>query len=141
MRYLLPVIAWTGFSVGFYSGLLIPILVDSLHGTELTENQKLMKAFEAMTFLGVGEIVGGLLIGKVIDKIGGKVCGILTIISIFMQTIAVNEFLHSNNFSFLSYFLTFSWGFQDSIVNTQLNEMLGFEFTDNTLPFSIFNFV
>lgn len=38
--------------------------------------------------------------------------------------------------------MCFFWGLQDSGVNTQVQEMLGFEFDNSsTEPFSIYNFV
>ena len=35
--------------------------------------------------------------------------------------------------------MAFMWGVEDGAVNTHCLEMLGFEFDDNTLPFSIFS--
>ena len=37
--------------------------------------------------------------------------------------------------------MSFLWGFQDSIVNTQTSTILGFEFENNSEPFAIFNIV
>lgn len=35
--------------------------------------------------------------------------------------------------------MAFLWGVEDGAVNTHCLEMLGFEFEDNTIPFSIFS--
>ena len=35
--------------------------------------------------------------------------------------------------------MAFLWGVEDGAVNTHCLEMLGFEFDDNTIPFSIFS--
>jgi MFS family permease len=80
MLYLLPAIAWTGISISVYAGLLTPIISQTLHG--MGENEKLMKSFMAMISLGVGEIVGGLLTGHIIDKIGNRLASMLFLASL-----------------------------------------------------------
>ncbi len=35
--------------------------------------------------------------------------------------------------------MTFTWGVQDSAVNTHTSEMVGFEFEDNSRPYSVNN--
>lgn len=48
-------------------------------------------------------------------------------------------FISSQTYGFLAFLMTFAWGLQDALINTQLTELLGFEFDDNTRPFSCFN--
>lgn len=139
MLYILPSISWTGISISIYTGLLIPIIVSTLVDSD--ENDKLMKSFFAMVSLGVGEIVGGLAIGYVIDKVGNKLTSIISIASIILQTIVVITYIGLNQFGFLAFAMTFLWGVQDSIINTHLAEILGFEFKCSIKPFLVFNFV
>jgi len=68
MRWVLPEIVWAGISLAIYTGLLVPMISNTLEGRDNTE--KLMKSMYAMVCLGVGEIVGSLAIGQVIDRYG-----------------------------------------------------------------------
>ena len=42
-------------------------------------------------------------------------------------------------YTWFVFLVAFMWGFEDGSVNTHCLEMLGFEFNDNTAPFSIFS--
>lgn len=87
MLYVLPAIFWTGISLSIYTGLLIPIIVSTLKGSD--QNDKLMKSFCTMISLGLGEIVGGLGTGYIIDKFGNKLTSVISVISIILQTVVV----------------------------------------------------
>ena len=94
----------------------------------------------AMVGFGFGEIFGGFFIGYIVDRFGSKVAilfNLLIIIVMFGFTIA---FIHVWEFNWLAWVMCFMWGIQDSAVNTQLQEMLGFEFDNaSSEPFSIYN--
>lgn len=90
--------------------------------------------------LGVGEIVGSLFIGWVVDKRGNRPTITCTVISVVLQTFFVLLFLWQNSYGVLTHVMTFIWGFSDGIVNTHVQDILGFEFApDNVRPYSIFN--
>lgn len=91
MRYVIPEIAWAGISLAIYTGLLVPMISNTLEGED--SNQKLMKSMYAMVCLGVGEIVGSLAIGQVIDKLGNRVTSYITIGLIITQTILTLIFI------------------------------------------------
>lgn len=61
MMLLLPQVFWTGISLAVYTGLLVPIITDTIPGDD--DQDKFMKSMFAMVALGVGEMVGGLFIG------------------------------------------------------------------------------
>ena len=61
MRLLLPQMFWTGISLAVYTGMLVPMITDTLTGTD--DNEQLMKSMFAMVSLGIGEMLGGLVIG------------------------------------------------------------------------------
>jgi predicted MFS family arabinose efflux permease len=108
--------------------------------------------------LGVGQMIGGALMGQVIDRKGMKV-GI--VFSLFQVTLAFGVMLwyvYTYQFSWLTYIVTFCWGLQDSSMNNLMFCTLGFEFkeddgadevtnegqekkVDKTTPFSVQNFV
>jgi predicted MFS family arabinose efflux permease len=94
-----------------------------------------------MVTLGLGEIVGGLFIGQIVDKLGNKVASYVNILLIALCTLITVMFLYQNKFNMLVFAMTFMWGFSDSGVNTHLSEILGFEFENNSEPYSIFNLV
>jgi len=61
MVKLLPYIVWTGVSLAIYTGLLIPMIVETIPND--SEDQQMMKSLFSMVSLGIGEIVGALFIG------------------------------------------------------------------------------
>ena len=139
MLYLLPEISWTGVSLAIYTGLLVPMIVQTLPNE--SHNEQLKKAMFCMTALGVGEIVGGLIIGIVIDQLGNRYASWASLIAVITQTLVLCSFLVHNEYGTLAFLASFVWGVQDSIVNTHLNQILGFEFKDHVFPYSVFNFV
>ncbi len=85
----------------------------------------------AMTGLGIGEIIGGFLIGQIVDKFGTKTAIVCNFITIIVMSAVTLVFIHQFEFNALPWIMCFLWGFQDSGVNTQLQETLGFEFDNN----------
>ena len=138
MKYLLPQIVWTGMSLAFYTGALVPLIVQT---TIPSEETGLKLALLCMAVLGLGEIVGATLIGKAIDTLQSKAISIFALASIAAQSALLLAFMLQDRFGPLAYLTSFAIGMQDSIVNTQTNRLLGFEFEDTVYPFAIFNFV
>jgi len=57
-------LSWTGISLAFWSGLLTPIIILELNSkTEYSETQKESLALKSMIFFGVGEVIGGIIMG------------------------------------------------------------------------------
>jgi hypothetical protein len=71
-------------SISVYTGLIVPIvfnsLPDSADPTEFNDNFK--KAMMVMCGLGVGEIVGGIGMGIIVDKIGAKKSSLINVLLI-----------------------------------------------------------
>lgn len=93
-----------------------------------------------MIAFGVGEILGCFFIGFVVDKFGSRkaslvnvgICAIMTLLTLIYVII----------FDWnapLAYAMCFMWGIEDSATNTHCQEMLGFEFDNNSEPFSVYN--
>ena len=53
------------------------------------------------------------------------------------MTLVTIWFLIVNQFNWLAFAMTFTWGCQDGAVNVHTTEMLGFEFEDSVTPFAI----
>ena len=93
----------------------------------------------AMSLLGIGEVIGCFVIGYVVDKYGSKkaiLCNIVLIVMMMSSTIA---FIIMYQFNFMAWIMCFLWGFTDSAINTNTQEMLGFEFDNNSEAFSVAN--
>ena len=134
--YFVPQLFWTGVSIAFYSGNLEDLLQDTIEGDE---KRKFELANYAMIAFGFGEIFGCFFIGYVVDKFGSKVAGGCNIVIMSVMTLVTIAYTIIYEFSYLGFVMCFLWGFQDSAVNTHAQEILGFEFDNNSEPFSIYN--
>ena len=65
----------------------------------------------AMVALGVGEILGAMIMGNVIDRIGSKKTCLINIGLVFVATIFVLNFLYLDKYSAFAFIMTFCWGF------------------------------
>jgi len=64
--------------------------------------------------LGVGEIFGGLLIGRIIDKIGNRASLMLCLILVLVATATALVLIFTFSFTlWLAILMTFTWGVQD----------------------------
>ena len=93
----------------------------------------------AMVAFGFGEIFGGLIIGQVVDRKNSKIASIYNLGFVAFTTILTLLYLSIREYNWFVFLMAFMWGLEDGAVNTHCLEMLGFEFEDNTLPFSIFS--
>lgn len=92
-----------------------------------------------MIAFGVGEILGCFFIGWVVDKFGSKRASWVNVGICLVMTVVTVAFLAVNEYNYLAYIMAFMWGIEDSATNTHCQEMLGFEFDNNSEPFSVYN--
>jgi predicted MFS family arabinose efflux permease len=90
-----------------------------------------------MCGLGAGEIIGGIGMGIIVDKIGVKKSCFVNMFLILLQTILVCAYIVIDRYGYLAYIMTIVWGMQDSSISIHLEAILGFEFTNNKEPFAI----
>ncbi len=81
MMLLLPQVFWTGMSLAVFTGLLIPMIAESIPGDD--NQDKFQKSMFCMATFGVGEMMGSLIIGFIIDKVGNKAATLANITMIF----------------------------------------------------------
>ena len=140
MRFVILEISWTGFSISYYSGMLVLMMTDMLQasGFDSLDDQQLNyeKAMLAMVVLGAGEMLGGQLVSIAINKLNSKLACLLLVVLIFLMSSSTISFLVLYQFNFLAYVTCFLWGLQDSAVNTHLMQMLGFEFEEEENAFA-----
>ena len=91
--------------------------------------------------LGIGEMVGGVAMGQVVDNFGSRVGTILNVLTIVFACGISFWQIESNQYDWVTFLFTFAWGFSDGAINTHSNQMMGFEFETSSDPFSIFNSV
>jgi MFS family permease len=109
MRLLLPQLAWTGISIAYYAGLLVTIISMSMDSSYSSADQYKYSLL-SMSALGIGEMTGGLLIGRITDRFSSKAGCFLTISSMTLTVAMISAYLAISNFSILAAFLAFSWG-------------------------------
>ena len=64
-----------------------------------------------MVAFGVGEILGGLFLGQIIDKIGNRAAAVANIVMIITQTIITLTYLYIFEYNWLAFGMAFMWGF------------------------------
>jgi predicted MFS family arabinose efflux permease len=93
-----------------------------------------------MAMLGLGEMIGGYVVGQLRDNFGNATAISAQLTLIFLAVISVMTFNRLDYFNLsLAYLMCFLWGLQDSGINCLLRSILGFEFESNLLPFSVFS--
>ena len=141
MLHVFPLIVWSAISQALFSGSFVPIM-NSCMAVHLdwNDNKKLSMSLFAMIPLGIGEVIGGFILGFILDrwkqKAGITYCIFTTIVAyviVFLQ-------LAFWEFNVLTFFMTFFWGIQDSTLTNFINCILGFEFESKIIPFSVFKF-
>jgi predicted MFS family arabinose efflux permease len=89
---------WTGVSIAFYSGALIPMITNPF--SESTDSDlKLEKSMLAMIVFGVGEVCGCLFIGQMIDYYGSKMVSLINVAIIVLMTFVTLAFIGINQFN------------------------------------------
>eukprot|EP00350_Pseudokeronopsis_sp_OXSARD2_P005866 CAMPEP_0170567266 /NCGR_PEP_ID=MMETSP0211-20121228/80369_1 /TAXON_ID=311385 /ORGANISM="Pseudokeronopsis sp., Strain OXSARD2" /LENGTH=186 /DNA_ID=CAMNT_0010888673 /DNA_START=894 /DNA_END=1454 /DNA_ORIENTATION=+ len=139
MRWLLPQIFWTGITVAFYSGLMVPLISDTIITKDL--DRQLEMSMQAMLYFGIGEMLGGITIGIILDKYGNYISSAIIVMLVLIQTCITLAFFDGDKYNWKAYVMPFSWGLQDSATNTFLLSILGFEFSNNIEPYSVNFFV
>src|SRR4051812_13715908 len=91
----------------------------------------------AMAALGGGEILGAILMGFIVDRIGPKKASLVNVVFVIIQTAIVIVYISYGEYNILAYVMTFMWGVQDSSISIHLDAILGFQFDTNKEPFSI----
>jgi len=94
-----------------------------------------------MVPLGIGEMIGGPIIGFITDKYNAKKAVFAILIMVVMTSGTSVAFLVVNEFNYLAYMMPLMWGVLDSAINTHIILMLGFEFDTNSEPFSVFTLI
>ncbi len=70
MLFVVPSILWNAMAAAIYSGNFVPMMNKMMDEDypEWSSNQKLEYSLFAMIPLGIGEVLGGFMVGFVIDR-------------------------------------------------------------------------
>ena len=131
-----PQLFWTGISIAFFSGNLMEVIQATVDGSQ---EQKFEHANYAFILFGLGEILGCFFIGYIVDKFGSRPATYANIVIMAVMAGVTTLYCIVYQYGFLAFLMCFLWGFQDSAINTHSQEILGFEFNNNSEPFSVYN--
>ncbi len=92
-----------------------------------------------MVAFGFGEVIGGFIIGIIIDKIGSKKTSVVNVIIILILINVTAYSVKSQKYDWITFLMCFLWGFQDSSLNIHTFQILGFEFISQSEPFGVLN--
>ena len=131
-------------SMSMFGGIFIPLMTRAMvdnHDFDNDKNKQNEAALYTMCLLGVGEIIGAQIVGAIRDRVSNKAAIFSLIVLTIIAFIFVLLFNSNNTFNYMAPLMCFTWGLQDSGLNTLINCILGFEFEDKCTPFSIYKFV
>ena len=101
----------------------------------------LAKCFFAMVFFGIGQVISGYLMGRIIDRIGSRKSCFVNLI--LLSAVMTTQFIaiERERFDWLSHVNCFLWGLVDGSLTTHTLQIIGFEFSDCTNPFAVLQLV
>ena len=146
MLKFVPLIMTSGICIASNAGILVPLLTmtmsNTLRSQDWSEQVTNQHALVALSVLGLGEIVGSLFYGRVLDRFGHKAIIISCMIGIVVAVSAVIAYVIFFKFyMWAAVAVCFLWGFQEAGLGVFLSCVMGFEFTSKTKPFAVKNFV
>ena len=94
-----------------------------------------------MVILGFGEVIGGYLMGIVIDRYDAKIGSIKNVIIAIVMSATTIASCKMLEYNYMSFIMCFVWGYLDGAINIHCFQILGFEFSNKSEPFGVFNFV
>ena len=114
-----PLIIWSGISMAIFGSVFISLMTRAMENSSIdypeladpeNDTGRNQTALLTMVFLGVGEILGGQIIGSIKDKQGVRIATLFEIGLLLLGTIIVLVFNYLNEFGFLAYLMCLVWG-------------------------------
>lgn len=87
-RFLIPQLMWSGISIAYYSGNLVEMMSGAYGGDDNALQFKW--SMLAMVGFGFGEILGGFVVGYIVDRFGTKMAilwDLLVMVIMFIITL------------------------------------------------------
>ena len=79
MLKLLPLMMWSGISMGIYQAAIVPNMVIGMP-SDWDDNKQDQMSTIAQIGLGVGEVIGGLANGEITDRLGTRTSWIINMV-------------------------------------------------------------
>jgi MFS family permease len=112
----------------------------SLAAEGYNEDNQFFYSMLAMIWFGIGEVIGCVYIGQIIDRFGSKIASLhICAIILIMGALTIVYIILNHYYTGLAYAMCFFWGVQDSTVNAHIQGLLGFEFDNTDLAYSVLN--
>lgn len=114
-----PLIIWSGISMAIFGSVFISLMTRAMENSSVAypeladpdnDTGRNQTALLTMVLLGVGEILGGQIIGYIKDKQGVRMATLFEIGLLLFATITILVFNHLNEFGFLAYLMCLVWG-------------------------------
>ena len=142
MMTLFPAIMMTSTNIAVFANTFITIMKATMVGKDISENDQEPDALLCMVGIGVGEILGSILFGRVTDNCSHRKTILINVVFTTIAIIVLMLYAIIYDFTwYLSIIMTVSWGFQDSGLNCLLNSLLGFQFISKTTPFCVYQLI
>ena len=132
MAIIVPLNMFIGVSLAIYSGLLGPMLDAQIENDPLYKNKSSKERegmiLSGMAVMGIGDALGGPLMGFFIDKITSKYSNFITLVVTIFTGFVIYINMTELRYDYLSYLMCFMWGLQDAFINVIALRIMGFEF-------------
>mmetsp|Transcript_20383 Transcript_20383/g.31114 ORF Transcript_20383/g.31114 Transcript_20383/m.31114 type:complete len:169 (+) Transcript_20383:1061-1567(+) len=96
-------------------------------------------ALMAMIWFGVGEVLGGIAEGFIIDIVGSRRTTWFNALICLAMTAVTIWSLDRLTYDWVTKLMCFLWGFQDGALNIHCFQILGFQFVSQSEPFGVHN--
>lgn len=94
-----------------------------------------------MVVFGFGEVSASIIFGLLIDSVGAKSVSLLNATLAVCTTAFTLIQISRDKFDTFTFLTCFMWGLHDCATNVHLNQILGFQFANNSMPFAVQNFI
>eukprot|EP00356_Strombidium_inclinatum_P000198 CAMPEP_0170512350 /NCGR_PEP_ID=MMETSP0208-20121228/66800_1 /TAXON_ID=197538 /ORGANISM="Strombidium inclinatum, Strain S3" /LENGTH=266 /DNA_ID=CAMNT_0010795969 /DNA_START=1259 /DNA_END=2056 /DNA_ORIENTATION=+ len=94
-----------------------------------------------MMFFGLGHVVAGLTMGKIIDATSSRKAIAVNVLALAVTIGLTLTMLVQMEFNWLTFLTLFMWGYQEGVISTHTFNILGFEFESVSDPFAVFQLV
>jgi predicted MFS family arabinose efflux permease len=138
-----PLMVTSGLCLAGNAGVFVPLLEQTMDSqSNWDEDVKSQKALIALSVLGLGEIIGAVVYGKILDRFGHKLTMYLCLLELLLAVGFNIWYIAKFKFDMWSASLMcFLWGVQEAGVGVFLQCIMGFEFQSKTTTFAIRNLV